>query len=112
MSRLLTQTQSLYDSTITIDIVHIEILQQLATTAYHLCQRTGCAIVLVVLLQVLCEVLDAEGEQGNLALSRTRVGSILAILSEDLLLLCLIEIHNFLLINNCLPKHSSDALPP
>ena len=95
-SGLLTQTQSLHDSTITIDIVYVEILQQLTTTTYHLGQRTSGSIVLVILLQVLRQVLDTIGEQCDLALCATSISSTLAKLSEDLYLLCLIEIYNCL----------------
>ena len=71
---LLTQAESLHDGTIAVDVVLVEILQHLATTADELGQRAGGAVVLVVLLQMLRQVLDAIGEQGNLALCRTRVG--------------------------------------
>ena len=87
---LLTQTQSLHNSTITIDIVDVEVLQELTTTTYHLRQGTGGTEVLVVLLQVLRQVLDAIAEQGYLAFYRTSVLSVLAILAEDLGLLSLI----------------------
>ena len=49
----------------------------------------------MVLLQVLGEVLDTIGEQGNLALCRTRVSGALAVLAENLLFLCCVEIHCF-----------------
>ena len=91
---LLTQTQSLHNSTITIDIVGVEILQELTTATYQLCQRTSSSIVLVVLLQVLGEVLDTIREQCNLALSATSVCGALAKLGEDLSLLVVVEIHN------------------
>ena len=91
---LLTQTQSLHNSTITIDIVGVEILQELTTATYQLCQRTSSNIVLVVLLQVLGEVLDTIREQCNLALSATSVSGALAKLGEDLSLLVVVEIHN------------------
>ena len=84
---LLTKTEGLDDSTITIDIVIVEILQQLTALTDKHCQRTGCVVVLVILLQVLCQVRDAIAEEGDLCLCRTSVGSALAILTEDLLLL-------------------------
>ncbi len=71
---LLTQAEGLDDGTVAVDVVYIEILQQLAAAAYHHRQRAGCHVVLVVLLQVLSQVLDAVGEQSNLALCRTCVG--------------------------------------
>ena len=93
--QLLTQTQSLHDGTITIDIVDVEILQELTTATYQLGQRTGSHKILVVLLQMLGEVLDTIGEQCNLALCATSIGIALAKLIEDLFFLSVIEIHNF-----------------
>ena len=87
MYNLLTEAEGLNDSTITIDVVIVEILQQLAALSYEHRQRTGRVVVLVVLLQVLCQVRDAIAEEGNLGLCGTCVGSALAILTEDLLLL-------------------------
>ena len=65
---LLTQTESLDEFTIAVDVLVVEVLQELTTTTYHLGQCTCCTEVLVILLQVLGEVLDAESEQGHLAL--------------------------------------------
>ena len=84
---LLTETESLDDGTITIDIVIVEILQQLAALTDEHGQRTGCVVVLVVLLQVLCQVRDTIAEQGNLRLCRAGVLSTLTILAEDLFFL-------------------------
>ena len=85
--RLLAETEGLDDGTIAIDVSVVEILQHLAAATDELGQRAGGTEVLVVLLQVLRQVLDAIGEQCNLALSRTGVGCRLAILLEDLFFL-------------------------
>ena len=66
--QLLTQTEGLNQRTIARDVGVVKVLQHLAATADELRQRAGSAIVLVVLLQVLRQVLDAIGEQSNLAL--------------------------------------------
>ena len=104
--RLLTQAKSLDKSTIAGNVFVVEILQQLAATTYELGERTSGSKVLVVLLQVLGEVLDAEGEQGYLALARTCVGSRLAILAENLLLLSFVEIHNLMIVIKELIAHN------
>ena len=88
--RLLTQTEGLDEFTIASDVLVVEILQELTTTTYHLGQCTSGTEVLVVLLQVLGEVLNTIGEQGYLALNRTCVLSVFAILAENLSLLSLI----------------------
>ena len=66
---LLAQSEGLDDGTIAGDVVLIEILQHLAAATDELGQRASRSEVLVVLLQVLGEVLDAIGEESNLALS-------------------------------------------
>ena len=88
--RLLTQAESLDEFTITIDVLVVKILKELTTATYQLGQRTSSTEVLVVLLQVLSEVLNAISEQGNLALNRTGILGVLAVLAENLSLLCLI----------------------
>ena len=90
VATLFAQTEILDQLTIAVDVLVVEVLQELAATAYHLGQRTSGAEVLVVILQVLSEVLDAIGEQCHLALNRTGVLGVLAILVENLNLLCLI----------------------
>ena len=87
---LLTQAECLDEFTITIDVLVVEILQELTTATYQLGQRTSGTEVLVVLLQVLGEVLNAIGEQGYLALNRTGVFGVLAVLTENLSLFSLI----------------------
>lgn len=89
---LLTKTKSLNYSTIAIDVAIVEILKELAALTYKHSQRACSSVILVILLQVLCEVLDTECEQCNLALSRTCIGCIAscAELAEDLSLLVLI----------------------
>ena len=84
---LLAQAESLHNGTIAVNVLVVEILQHLAATTHELGQRAGCTIVLVVLLQVLSQVLDAVAEQCNLALGRTCIGDRLAVLLEDLFFL-------------------------
>ena len=84
---LLTEAESLDKCTIAIDVLVVEILQELAATTYHLGQGTSGTEVFVVLLQVLGEVLNTIGEEGNLALNGTGVLGVLAVLAEDLSLL-------------------------
>ena len=69
--------------------VVVEIVEQSATLTDQLGQRARGDEVLVVLLHMLREVLDAVGEEGNLALSGTRVLCFLVVteLGKDLLLL-------------------------
>ena len=81
---LLTQTQSLHDGTIAIDVAGLQIVQKGTTLTYQTSQGTLGAVVLTVFLHVLRQVLDAVGEQCNLALCATSVGCAAAKLGEDL----------------------------
>lgn len=87
LTELLTQTKVLDDGAVALDVALLQVVEQGAALADELSQRTGGHIVLVVSLHVLSEVSDAIGEQCNLALCRTRVLGVLAILTEDLGLL-------------------------
>ncbi len=84
---LLTQAQSLHDSTVAGYVAALQVVEEGTTLAYETGQGTLGAVVLAVLLHVLGEVLDAEGEQRNLALCATGVGGTLAIGGEELGLL-------------------------
>ena len=64
---LLTQTESLNDSTIALDVAVFEIVEQGAALTDEDGQRTCGVMILVVALQVLGQMLDAIGEQCNLA---------------------------------------------
>ena len=83
---LLTEVQSLNDSTITLDIYLLQVLQQLTALTDHLQHRTLSAEVVTVVLEVLCKVADTVREQRDLALWRTCIGVRLAVLTEKLLL--------------------------
>ena len=63
---------------------------RLLTQAESLDECAVAVDVLVVLLQVLGQVLNTIGEQCYLALNRASVFGVLAILAENLNLLCLI----------------------
>ena len=84
---LLTQTQSLNDSTVAVDVALLQVVQEGTTLTYKTGQGTLGAVVLAVLLHVLGEVLDTECEQCDLALSATSVCSTLTIGGEELGLL-------------------------
>ena len=80
---LLTQTQSLDDSTIAIDIACLPVVQQCATLSDEAGKCAFRAVVLAVLLHVLGEVSNAEAEECNLALGTTGVGRALSELLEE-----------------------------
>ena len=53
---LLSQTESLDDGTIAIDVAVVEVVEQCTTLTYELGQCASCLEILVILLQVLCEM--------------------------------------------------------
>lgn len=61
-SRLLADTEFFLcdDSTITVDILTDQIVKEAAALTYKSLQCTGCGIILVIILKVLCEVFDAH----------------------------------------------------
>ena len=83
------QAKSLHDGTIASDVAVVQIVEQRTTLTNENGQRTSCVVILVILLQVLCQVLDAIREQGNLALCATSVCgiAIVAVLAENLFFL-------------------------
>ena len=84
---LATDTEFLDDSTVTLDVDLLEVVEHTTTlTDDHLQSALG-AVVLLVLLQVPRQVGDAEGEEGDLAFRATRVRGGLTILFEELSLL-------------------------
>jgi len=83
-SFLLTDTELFDDSTIALDVFGFEVVQHATTFTYESGQCALCTEVLAVLLEVLGEVVDTEGEECNLALSTTGVLCVVAVLCEQL----------------------------
>lgn len=72
-SRLSTETKCLHNVTVAVDVTLLEVVKESTTLTNELCKRTSCLEILVVSLEVLCKMLDAEREKSNLALCRTCV---------------------------------------
>jgi len=85
---LLAQAESLDDGTVAVDVALLQVSEQCAALADESGEGAFCTVVLTVALHVLREVADAVGEQCDLALSAAGVGACLAVLVEDLCLLC------------------------
>ena len=84
LAKLLTNTKLFDDSTVTLDVFRLQVIQHTTTFSYQCGQSTLCTEVLAVFLQVLGEVVDTEGEQSDLALSRTGVFCVVAVFCEQL----------------------------
>lgn len=74
------------DCTVTVDVLADQIVQKAAALAYKRFERAGGGVVLVVLLQVLGEVLDALREESDLALGAARVAGAASVGLENPLL--------------------------
>ena len=86
-SELSTQTKSLDQSTITLDVALLHVAKQFAALTDEHRQRTSRSVVFVIFLEVLSEVSNAVGEQRHLTFDRTCVLCVLAEFLEDFSLL-------------------------
>jgi len=93
-AKLLTDTELFDDCTIALDVFCLQVIQHATTFTNEGSQGALCTEVLTVFLQVLGQVVDTEGEQCDLALSRTGVLSIFAILSKKLSFFLRSQIHD------------------
>ena len=80
---LLTDTQSLDDGTVSLDIYLDEVVEQRAALTDHLEQTAAGVMVLLVDLEVLGEVVDSLGEKSDLYLGRACVTLMSRILLHD-----------------------------
>ena len=76
---LLTDTQLGDQSTIALDVLGHQVVQQLAALTDHLVQAAAAVVVLLVHTQVLGQLVDASGQDGHLDLGRTGVGLVGAV---------------------------------
>ena len=82
-SNLLTDTQLGDQGTIALDVLLHEVVEQAAALTDHLVQAAAGVVVLRVLLEVLGELVDALGENGDLDLGRTGVAGMGCVLLND-----------------------------
>ena len=83
IQNLLTDTQLGDDRTVPLDVLVHQIVQHLAALTDHLQQATTAVVVVLVNLQVLGELLDAGGQNGDLDLGGTGVRGVGAVASSS-----------------------------
>ena len=83
---LSTQTQTLDQSTVAVDVNALEVIKQTTTVTDHEQQTTTRVVIVLVLLEVLGQVGDALGEQRDLNLRGAGVALMGSVLSDDVLL--------------------------
>ena len=81
---LLTETEFFDNSTVALNVFCLQIIQHAATFSNQCGQRALGTEILTIVFKVLGEVVDTEGKECDLALSRTGVFSVIAVLSEQL----------------------------
>ena len=84
---LATQAQAGDQVAVTVNIVGSEVLQKALAATNEKQQTTTRVVIVLVLLEVLGELLDADGQQCNLSLRRTGVSGVQAVLCKDFFLL-------------------------
>ena len=82
---LFTKVEVLHNLTVSLDVLALEVVKELATLTYEAEECTLCVVVLLVCLEVFCQVSDTVGKQSNLALWRTGVNIRLSVFAENLL---------------------------
>lgn len=86
MFKLLLSDAELCDAgSVTLDVLVHEVIEQTAALTDHKKQAVAAVVILLVNLQMLGELIDALGQDGNLHLGRTGVGFMGAVgLNNDL----------------------------
>ena len=88
---LLTDTQLGDQSTVTVDVLLCQIVQQAAALTNHHQQTTTGVVVMRVGTQVIGQLIDAGSQDSNLNLGRTGVAFVSSIVQDDLGLLLLLN---------------------
>ena len=88
---LLSDVQLLDDSTVSLDVNLLEVTEEVSSVTYHLKKTTTAVEVLVVVLEVCVEVVDAVCEKRDLNLGRACVAFVCCVLLDKSLLYVLLH---------------------
>ena len=83
---LLSDVQLLDDSTVSLDVDLLEVAEKISSVTYHLKKTATAVEVLVVVLEVRVEVVDAVCEERDLNLGRACVALVSSVLLNNCLL--------------------------
>jgi len=86
-ARSATQAVGGDDRAVPLDVVVLDVIEEVATTADQHQQAAPAVVVLLVLLEVFVEVVDALREKGDLHLGGPGVGLVETVLRDDVGLL-------------------------
>ena len=88
MQLLLSETKLLNDSSVSLDVNLLEVVEEVSSVTNHLKETTAAMIVLVVALEMLGEVSYSVGKDSDLNLGRTCVTLVSCVLFDNCLLFC------------------------
>src|SRR5690242_12692295 len=88
---LATQTETIDQRAITLDVVVLQVVEQTTALADEQQQATTAVVVVLVLLEVLGQMRDPAGQEGNLHLRGAGVAVAERVLLDDL---CLGHVRN------------------
>ena len=83
IKKLFSQSELVYDGTVTLDVYLLEVVEQVSSVTDHLLQTAAAMEVLLVGLQVRGQVSDAGGQDSDLNLGRTRVSFVGSVLLDQ-----------------------------
>ena len=89
LKQLLADTEASDDGTVALDVGFDEIIEQTLSLTDHFEQTASGMVVVLVGLQVLGEVVDSLGENGDLHLGRTCVALMESVLLDNCFFFCL-----------------------
>ena len=73
MLQLLSDVQLRNDGTVSFDILLLQVVQQISAVSHHFQHTSAAVMVLLVHLQMLGQLIDSGGQNGDLNLRRTGV---------------------------------------
>jgi hypothetical protein len=80
---LVPEAQFLDDLPVSVDIRTLQVVQETATTSDHLEESTTTVVVLLVEAEVIRQIVDLLGEQGDLNAGRASVGLVCPIFLDS-----------------------------
>jgi hypothetical protein len=83
VGRLAAQSQTLNELTVASDVDVCEVTQKTTTLTYQQEKTTTRVVVVLVLFEVLGEILDALGKQGNLNLGGSSITGVSCVFFDD-----------------------------
>ena len=88
-AELLSDMELFDDSSVSFNVNFLEVVEKVSSVTYHLEKSTTAVVILVVVLEVLCKIVDSVCENRDLYLGRTCVAFVCSVLFNNcLLFLC------------------------